>query len=169
MDMTDLFSWANFARWLVTLTQRFIPDRVLRWAWSDTELLARIDAVHFNSAPHFYVHTDRDRHELESVGFDIFNLSPFTLAIVGVDVRVYEGDRLLFRHEQRLPAEIPIAPYARSGFNFAHMLIAGQVARLRSYPRGYAMIRVDGAMILRTPFGERRKNVVADVVALIDR
>lgn len=167
--MADAFTWSDLTRWLVSLGRRALPDRVLRMAWSSAELLRAVELFHFSQSPHFYVRTTRDNPQLRNAGFNVFNLTPFKLAIVGAQVRVSIDSRDLFDYEQRFAAEIPVAPYARGGFLIRHTLTESQAGRVRSYTDPYARIRIDGSMILRTPFGELRKELSADVVAPIDR
>ncbi len=167
--MVETFSLSDLGRWLLTLLRRIAPDRILRWAWSDQELLARIEAFHFSQSPRLQVNADRDTHELHQIGFNVFNFSPIALAIVGVDLRVSLDSRELLRYDHRFSAEIRVPAWARSGFHFQHALTAFQAERLQKYPHDFAYIRIDGQMILRTPFGERRKDISADIVAVIDR
>lgn len=60
-------------------------------------------------------------------------------------------------------------PYARSGFYFKRPLGEPHVKRLREYPDNWTRIRVQGDIIVKSVFGELRKNIHADVVALIDK
>jgi hypothetical protein len=153
----------------VSLGRRALPDRVLRMAWSNTELLGAVEVFHFSQSPYFYVRTARDNPQFQNAGFNVFNLKPFKLVIVGAQVRVSIDSRDLFAYEQRFAAEIPVAPYARGGFLIRHTLADNQAARVRNYEGSYARIRIDGSMILRTPFGELCKKLSTDVVVPIDR
>jgi hypothetical protein len=150
------------------LGKKTIPDRILRWAWSDQELLGAIQVFHFDQAPHFYVQSNREP-ELNLAGFNVFNFSPFKLAIVGADLRISVDSREWLTYSQRLPTEILMPPYARSGFHFTRQLSDTLVKRLREYPSDWTRIRVQGDMFVKSIFGELRKNIHADVVAIIER
>jgi len=167
--MADLFSWTDLGRWLASLTRRALPGRLLRLFWSDKKFLTAIDAFHFSQAPRFYLGKERDDPELHIVGFNVFNLTPFRFSIVGAVVRVSIDSRDLFVYDQRFSAEQVVDPYARGGFYVRHSLTDAQAARMRAYPTEWAAVRVDATMILKTPFGELRKSVMADVVAIISR
>lgn len=167
--MAEPAAWSELARWSVTLCKKALPERVLRWTWSDKKLLDAIQAFHFSQAPHFYVQADREPAELQYVGFSIFNFSPFKLAIVGLDLRISVDSREWFTHRERLPTETPMAPYARSGFQFKLALAEWQTKRLREYPADWTTIRVQGSAIIKSVFGELRKEIHADVTALIQR
>jgi hypothetical protein len=167
--MADPAAWSELARWSVTLCKKALPERLLRWTWSDKELLNAIQVVHFEQAPHFYVQTDRHLAELQYVGFNLFNLSPFKLAIVGLDLRISVDNEEWFTPRERLPTETPMGPYARSGFHVKQTLNERQAKRLREYPADSTQIRVQGHIIIKSVFGDLRKEIHADVNALISR
>jgi len=167
--MPDASTWSELARWSVTLGKKALPERVLRWAWTDKKLLGAIDAFHFDQAPHFFVQTDRHIAELQYVGFNLFNFSPFKLAIVGLDLRIYVDSQEWFTPRERLPTETPMAPYARSGFHVKQTLNESQAKRLREYPSEWTPIRIQGHVIIKSVLGELRKEIHSDVTALIDR
>ncbi len=167
--MTEPSSWSVVLKWVATLVKKALPDRILRWAWPNQKLLQAIEVFHFDQAPRFYVRSERGTHQLHIVGFNVFNFSPFKLAIVGADLRVLVDDREWFTYSQRMPTETPMAPYARSGFHFALALSESQTKRLREYPDEWTRIRVSGDMIVKSTFGELRKEILSDIVALIDR
>lgn len=167
--MADPFSWTDLGRWLFSL-RRVLPDRALRWAWSEDQLLARIRA--FPAAeppPHFFVRTDRENPELTHLGFHVLNLTPFTLGIVAASGKVMIESRELFFHEHRFTTELPLPAYETATFHIRHSMTEPQADRLRGYPYTSARLRMDGGMILRTPFGEIRKPLSCDLDARIDR
>ncbi len=167
--MTEPSSWSVALKWVVTLIKKALPDRLLRWAWSNQKLLQAIEVFPFDQAPRFYVRSERGTYELHIVGFNVFNFSPFKLAIVGADLQVLVDDQEWLTYKQRIPTEIPMTPYARSGFHFALPLSESQVKRLREYRYDWTRIRVRGDMIVKSTFGELRKAILSDIVALIDR
>ena len=167
--MTEPSSWSVALKWVVTLLKKALPDRLLRWAWSNQKLLQAIEVFHFDQAPQFYVRSDRGTQELQTVGFNVFNFSPFKLTIVGADLQVLVDDREWLTYSQRMHTETPMAPYARSGFHFALRLSESQAKRLQEYPYDWTRIRVRGGMIVKCIFGELRKEIHCDVVTLIDR
>ena len=167
--MVEVFTWAHVSRWLTRLVQTVVPDRLLRRAWPPKRLLDAVQVFHFNSPPHFYVRTDRDSHTFEFAGFNIFNFTPFDLTILGADVSVTVDSKELFRLNERFAAEIPMASYARSGFPIRRGLTEAQAQRLRNYPQQWTLLRLSGIAVIRTPYGELRKELQADVAAVIDR
>ena len=156
-------------KWAGTLFKKALPDFILRSFWSNQQLLQAIEAFHFDQAPRFFVRAERSMHELQTVGFNVFNFSPFKLTIVGADLEIVIDGQGWLTYRQRLPTEIPMAPYARSGFHVPLTLSESQVERLRKYPNEWASIRVRGGMIVKCIFGELRKDIHSDVIALIDR
>ena len=156
-------------KWMVTLVQKALPDFILRWAWPPEKLLQAIEVFHFNQAPCFYIRAERVLHELQYTGFNVFNLSPFKLTIVGADIQIVVDSTDWLKHLERMPSEISVQPFSRSGFHIAPPLRDSVVKRLREYPHDWMRIRVRGTMILKTTYGELRKELHADVVATIDR
>lgn len=156
-------------KWAGTLFKKALPDFILRRFWSNQQLLQAIEVFHFDQAPRFFVRSERGTHELQTVGFNVFNFSPFKLAIVGADLEIVIDGQGWLTYRQRLPTEIPMTPYARSGFHFPLPLSEAQVERLRKYPNEWTYIRIRGGMIVKCIFGELRKDIHCDVVALIDR
>lgn len=106
---------------------------------------------------------------LEFVGFNLFNFTPFKLSIVGVDLRVSVDSREWMTHSQRLPSEIPLPAYGRSGYYFRKPLSETQARRLREHSRDWVQIRIGGHLVLKSILGELRKEIHSDVVATIDR
>jgi hypothetical protein len=166
--MADAFSWGDMLRWLVSLG-RVLPDRILRWAWSKEKFLGRVELFHFSQSPYFFVRKERGNQEIQGAGFNLLNFTPFKFVIVGLDVRISVDSQDLVRYERRFASEIQVPAYGRSGFMFPRELSDSQAARMRSYPNPYVRIRIWGDAILRTPLGEQRKPVEAEVVATIDR
>jgi hypothetical protein len=146
-----------------------VPDRILRWRWPRERLLRAIEVFRFEQAPRFYVRTGRLSGELSMVGFNVFKLSPFKLALVGADLQISLDSRDFYDYRERVPAETPAGPYARSAFWFRGALTDGQVAHMRSYSGDWALIRIRGAVIVRSIFGDLRKDISADITAVIDR
>jgi hypothetical protein len=149
--------------------KKVLPDRILRWAWPRQKLLPAIEVFPFDQAPRFYVRSERAQHELSIVGFNVFNFSPLKLAIVCADLEIVIDGQDWLAYRQRLPTEIPMAPYARSGFHFALPLSEAQTQQLRGYRCDWTLIRVRGGMIVKSIFGELRREINADIVAIIDR
>ena len=167
--MADAFAWTDLGRWLFSF-QRLLPDRILRWAWSEDQLLARVRV--FTAAeppPHLFVRVERENPELTHLGFHVVNLTPFKLGIVAASAQVTLDSRELFLHEQRFVTEITLGAYDTGSFQLRHQLTGPQADRLRNYPHTSARIRMDGGIILRTPLGERRKPISCDLDARIDR
>jgi hypothetical protein len=167
--VTEPSSWSVAFKWAVTLVKKALPDRILRLAWPSPKLLQAIEVFHFDQAPRFYVRSERGTYELSIVGFNVFNFSPFKVAIVGADLRISVDGMEWLTYIQRMPTEIPMTPYARSGFHFSLPLGESQIRRLRDYRYDWTLIRVSGDMIVKSTFGELRKAVLSDVVTLIDR
>jgi hypothetical protein len=167
--MTELSSWSELGRWTWTLARNGLPERMLRWAWKDQKILLAIHVVHFEQWPRFYVRQDREPPQLAIVGFNLFNHTPFNLSVVGVDLRVSVDSREWLTYSQRLPSEILMDAWARSGMHFAQPLTEAQTRRLREYPYDWVQIRIGGHLILKSVFGELRKEIHSDVVATIDR
>lgn len=167
--MADAFSWMDLGRWLYSL-RRALPDRLLRWAWSDEQLLSKIQTFAVaQPPPYFFVRTEREHPELTSLGFHVVMFTPFTLAIVAASTRVILNSPDLFVHDQRFVTEVPLPAYIVGAFHICHSLTGAQAHRLRAYPRTSARLRMEGGMTLRTPFGERRKPISCDLDARIDR
>lgn len=167
--MPEFSSWSEAGRWLWALIQKGLPKRILRLAWKDQRILEAIHVVHFEQWPRFYVRQDREPPLLEYVGFNLFNLTPFNLSIVGVDVRISVESREWLIYSQRLASKTAMAAWSRSGFYFSRPLGESQVRRLRAHQPDWLQIRVDGHVVLESIFGEMRKEIRSDVVATIDR
>ena len=167
--MAEPSFWSALLKWVATLIRKMLPERLLRLAWPNQKLLAAIEVFSFDQAPRFYVRSERPQHELHIVGFNVFNFSPFKLAIVGAELQIVLDSQTFLAYRQRLPTETPIAPYARGGFHFALLLNESQTQQLRAYPCDWTLIRVRGDMIVKGLFGELRKPINADIVAVIDR
>src|SRR3954465_1459453 len=101
-------TWAHAGRWLASF-RRYLPARILRIAWPREKLLRSIEPFHFDQAPRFWVRPDRGLAELAVVGFNVFNLTPFTLTLVGADLTVAMDGREVCEYKTRFPSEIPIA------------------------------------------------------------
>jgi hypothetical protein len=167
--MADLLSWTDLSRWLFSL-RRVLPDRLLRLAWSERELIKMIRV--FPAAeptPYLFVRVERGSPELEQLGFHVLNLTPFSLSIVAASGSVMLDSHVLFVHDQRFATEVRLPPFETATFHIRHSLSEPQADRLRHYQLSSARIRMDGQMVLRTPFGERLKSLVCDVDARIDR
>ena len=167
--MADLFSWADMGRWLLSL-RRVLPDRTLRWVWSQEELLAKVRV--FTAAeppPHFFVRVDREHPELAHLAFHVVNHTPFKLGIVAATGTLTLESRELFTHQQRFITEVQLPPFDTATFGIRHTLTEAQAQRLRAYPFSSARIMMQGGMILRTPLGECRKGLSCDLDARIDR
>jgi hypothetical protein len=169
--VADPSSLSTLLKWGGTAVKKAAPDRILRWRWPAQKVLSAITVFHFDQAPHFYVQTNREPPELQQVGFNVFNFSPFKLAIVGADLRItvdIDG-RDWLTYDQRFSSEKPLEPYGVSGFIFARTLSEPQAQRLRNHADTWTRLRISGNMILRSTFGEIRKEIHRDVVALIGR
>jgi len=166
--MTEVATWTTLGRGLLSLA-RFIPDRVLRWAWSRERLLRAIEVFHFEQSPRFWVAPERGSAELSLVGFNVFNFSPFAPTLVGAELTVAMDGRELFEYRSRFASEIRMAPYARSGFHFKHVVGESLTTQLRAYPSAWTIIRINGTLILRSIYGELRKDIHSDIAAPIER
>ncbi len=167
--MADPFSWSDMGRWLFSL-RRVFPDRLLRWVWSQDDLLAKVRI--FTAAeppPHFFVRVNRENPELTHLAFHVSNLTPFKLGIVAASGTLTLESRELFAHEQRFVTEVQLPPFETATFGIRHTLTEAQAQRLRSYPLSSARIMMQGSIFLRTPFGECRKPLSCDLDARIDR
>lgn len=167
--MADTFSWTDLGRWLYSL-RRVLPDRMLRWAWSEQQLLAQVQILPMaQPPPHFFVRVDRENPELTHLGFHVLNFTPFKVAVVAASGKVILESRDLFFHEQRFATEVQLPPNGSAAFHIRHSLTEPQAERLRKYPQTSARLRMDGGIILRTPLGEFRKPLSCDLDARIDR
>jgi hypothetical protein len=167
--MAEISSWSELGRWTWTIVRRGMPERVLRWAWKDKDILLSVSVVHFEQWPRFHVRDDYEPPELSLVGFNLFNFTPFKLAIVGVDLRVSIDSREWLTQSQRLPSEIPIPAFGRSGYHFTKPISENQAKRLREHRGDWVQIRIGGHLVLKSTLGELRKEIHSDVVATIDR
>ena len=139
------------------------PDRVLRLAWAQEQLLGQVRIITEAEPPaHFFVRVKRENPELTHLAFHAVNLTPFKLSIVAVSGTVSLDSRNLFTHEQRLATEIQLPPFATPAFELRHSLTEPQADRLRSYSLSSARIMMQSGVIVRTPFGECRKRFSCD-------
>lgn len=155
-------------RWLLGLL-RFLPDRLIRWAFPKAKFLARIELFHFSQTAWYQDYGGTSTPELQGLGFNLFNFTPYAFAIVGADIRATLDSQSLFHYEQRFAAETPVKPYVRSGFYIRQTLSDASAARVRASKSAWARLQLSGYVILRTPFGEQRKEVNADVIVILER
>lgn len=167
--MAELSSWSELGRWTWAIVRRGLPERVLRWAWKDQDILHSIFAVHFEQWPRFHVREDYEPPELNLIGFNLFNFTALKLTIVGVDLRVSVDSREWLTHSLRLPSEIPVPSFGRSGYHFKNPLTEAQPRRLREHRWDWVQIRIGGHLVLKSTLGELRKEIHSDVIATIDR
>lgn len=167
--MADLSSWSELGRWIWMLVRKGLPERALRLAWKDERILLAISTVHFEQWPRFYVRLDREPPELDAIGLNLFNLTPFEFSIVGVELRISIDGREWLTNSQRLSSEIRMPALGRSGYYFKRHLSESQARKLREHRDDWVQIRIDGYLVLKSIFGELRKEVHSDVVATIDR
>lgn len=113
--------------------------------------------------------SDRVTPELNGGGFNVFNWSPFKLAIVWFDLRISIDSREIHKCKSRLPSETAVPPYARSGFYYEWELTDKQVDFVRDYGRDCIRINVAGHMIVRTVYVELRKQIQSNVLADINQ
>lgn len=132
-------------------------------------MLRSIEVLPFEQCPRFWVRPERGVAELSLIGFNVFNLTPFAPTLVGADLAISVDGRELCEYRTRFASEIPMAPYARSGFHFKHVLTDSLANQMRSYPASWTNTRINGRLILRSIFGELSKEVHADIVTVIDR
>lgn len=93
--MVDPFSWADMGRWLLGL-RRVLPDRVLRWVWSQEKLLVKVRVFTVaEPPPHFFVQVERENPELTHLAFHVLNLTPFKLGIVAASGTLTLDSRVL--------------------------------------------------------------------------
>ena len=167
--MAELATWSELGRWMWILSQRLIPNRILRLVWKKEEVLAAIQFSHFDSAPCFLIFEDRPNSELSVAGFNLFNLTPFNFDIVGIDLRVTINSVEFLKCQKRFPTSTRVAPYSRSGFYYDESLSGSQVDALHRHTEQAVRIRTTGAVILDSVFGELRKDVDAAVLAEINK
>ena len=167
--MADPFTWSDLGRWLISL-RRVLPDKLLRLVWKEEALLekVRISTI-AEPPPHFFVQVQRENPEISNLRFNVLNLTPFKLEIVAITGTLSLDDKQLFTHEQRLVTPTPLPPFDSASVELKHQVTEPQAERLRSYHMTSARIRMDGAVYLRTPFGERRKPMSCDLDARIIR
>ncbi len=167
--MADSFIWSEVGRWIWGAVRNRLPQRLLRWAWSDQEITNSTHIVHFEQWPRFHVRAEREPPVLEGVGFNLFNFTPFRFLIVGADLRVSVDGYEWITQRERLPSAIPVEALSRSGYYFKHVLSESQARKLRERQDPLAQIRIGGHLVLKGVFGELRKEIHSDVVATIDR
>lgn len=167
--MTELSSWTELGRWTWTLVRKGLPQRILRWAWKDPKLLQSIYVVHYEQWPRFQLGKSWDPPQLEIIGFNLFNHTPFALSIVGVDLHVSVDSCEWFSQSQRLPSKISMPAFARSAYHFKHAISESRAQKLRERSSDWVQVRIGGHLIIRSVFGELRKEIYSDVVATINR
>lgn len=60
IPVAELVTWGEVARWGTTLCKKALPERLLRWGWSESELLGAIEVFHFDQAPLLRADGSRD-------------------------------------------------------------------------------------------------------------
>lgn len=166
--MAELSSWTELGRWTWVLVRKGLPQRLLRLAWKNQQILQSIHVVHYEQWPRFYLGKSWDPPQLDLIGFNLFNYTPFALSIVGVDLRVSIDSREWLSQSQRLPSEIPLPAFGRSGYHFKHGISESQAQKLRERPSDWVQVSIDGHLILKSIFGELRREIHSAVVATID-
>lgn len=161
--------WSEVGRWSWTFVRSWLPQRLLRWGWKDQQILNGVHAAHYEQSPRFYCTPGHQPPQLDIVGFNLYNQTPFNLSIVGADIGISVNSREWIRHRERLPQECPVPAYGRGGYNVRPTLSEWQVTQLREHLYDWMHIRIAGYLVLKSSFGELRKEIHSDVAAIIDR
>lgn len=161
--------WTTAGKEVINLAVRGIPQRFLRWRWPDPKLLGAITIFADAQPAIFYVDEARSSHDLECMNFRVLNLSPLQLALVGAELEIQINSTTLLTSNGRFATEIPLMPFALGGFPFRQTLSERQSQTLREVNGNSVRIRVTGKVIVKSPFGEHRKDLHADVAASIVR
>lgn len=164
--MTDS-AWPGVVKALGTFLLRLVPQRILAWWWPPKRVLEHVD-VFASGTPRFYTEPPRISAALEQLVFNVHNLTPLALKVVGVDLEIKLNSTTLFRYEHRFATEATIAAYSRGGFHVQRELTDAQARAVRAQPDEWVLMRVYGWLYLRSAAGEYQRQVHADVVVLID-
>lgn len=160
---------AAAAKDLLAAAASVIPKRLLRWRWPTQKLLAAIVVVPEGQPPQFYVNANRPSHAFEYMSFHVFNLSPLPLALVGAELELVINSTTLLKTEERFASEIVVLPNSHGGFPVNRALSEQQSRSVHAVQGDWVRIRLRGNVIVKSLFGEQRKDVHADVVASIER
>ncbi len=168
--MADPISWWTTAgRDLLNVVVRGLPQRFLRRRWPVPRLLGALTIIADAQPCFVYIGSDRPSHDLESLNFHVINFSPLQLSLVGADLEVGLHSMTWIRVSKRFSTESPLAPFSRGGFTIQETLTEQQAQLIIREKEALTRIRVTGKVIVRTPFGEHRKDIHADVIASIIR
>lgn len=162
-------SWATAGKDVLNVVIRGMPQRFLRWRWPVQKLLDAIQVLPEAQPSRFYIGEDRSSHDFEQMQFHIFNLSPLQLSLVGAEIEVMLNSKTFLRSDDRFPVQSDLKPFSRGGFPFRKALSEQQSQTLQREKGDLVFIRITGNVIVKSPFGEHRKNLHADVVASIGR
>jgi hypothetical protein len=159
----------DIIRWTLSVVRKRLPERLIMAGWPHKKLLSKLEVFAFDQAPRFYVRPERGYAELSLIGFNVFNFTPFNLAIVGADLRLSVNSCEWFTYATRFPQAVIVPPYQRSGFHFNQAVSDAQAARLRDGADDWVTVRVSGAAIVRFRSHELRKEICADLTTIVDR
>lgn len=162
-------SWATAGRDLLNLAIRRTPQSFLSWRWPVSKILDAITIFADAQPASFQIGSERPSHDLEYVTFHVFNFSPLQLALVGAEIEVQLHSMTLLTSRDRFPTELPLPPFSRGGFPFRKTLSGQQSQMLQRETGDLVRIRTTGKVIVKSPFGEHRKDLHADSVASIVR
>lgn len=164
--------WTTAGREVMNVVIRGVPQRFLRWRWPVSRLLNSLTIFAEAQPSVFFIGPDRPSHEFDHMHFHVFNMSPMQLALVGAEIDVHLNSMILITSKERFATEIPLPPFARGGFPIREMLserqsqaIKGQTVKEENGK--LIRIRVTGKVIVKSPFGEHRKDLHADTTAAI--
>jgi hypothetical protein len=162
-------TWQTVGAWFGRSVVTSFPTWVVKRFWTTRQLLDKIEVFHFPDGSQFQVRSYALSPELSGGGFNVFNFTPFPFAIVALELRMSVGSRQLYEYALRLPSEIAAHPFARTGFSYKWPLAGPALDYVRQYLRDDLRIDVQGHMIVKTVFGELKKEVHSSSLADIDR
>lgn len=162
-------AWTSVARELANVVIRGVPQRFLRWRWAVPKLLGALTIIADPQPPMFCIGKDLPSHDLEGMTFHVFNFSPLRLALVGAELDVTIHSTGLLVSNERFATGIPLEPISRGGFPFRKTLNERQSQMVMQEKGDFVRTRVTGNVIVKSPFGEHRKELHADVVVSLVR
>lgn len=161
--------WATAVRDVLNVLIRGVPQTFLRWRWPASKILAALTVFGDAQPCFFYIGSDRPSHDLESLNFHVVNLSPLQLSLVGVELEIELHSMTWLNISRRFATASPLSALSRGGFSVRETLTEQQTQLLVREPDGLVRMRVRGKVIVKSPFGEHRKDVLAEVTASIVR
>jgi hypothetical protein len=165
----DISALGEALRWGAKQALRWLPQKLLRKAWTNNEVLALVHVQHFEQAPCFFVGPSR-LPALSFGGFNISNFSPFKLQLVGADIRISIDSEEWLAYRERFPSASDVTAMGRGGFHMELPLNSSAVVdRFRAYPEDSVRMSLRGHLFFQSVFGELRKEVNSTVLATLER